>query len=200
VVKKAEHEKKVEEEREMEEQVLADKNWKSLKPLLLNSLEEINKEVLKGKGLISVWEKVDDIHYHEYVWVTKDKEEVSEINPHYFNAEYLEMTLPDIGVILISRNFKSSRAKPLITDDLCDEKVDSKKVDILAYSKYPISGLFKEEELINEYCGPCYFSRDAQSIPLVFNSKELENNINKAEDIILDKIIALHKKSLLDSH
>lgn len=197
----AEVEKREKEEKEVREKNLANKNWEDLKPLLINSLKEINKGILSNKGYINNWETVKGIHFHATKYTTQDDVEISGAYPHFINAEFLKMNIPGVGNIFIDRIFKSAKGTDFKNDYdkvdsfINDDKIDPKRV-YFSTSEWPnlYTGCpdFDKGSLNSRYTGPCHLF-DMESISLSFNPSELENNISKAEDIILKKIIALHK-------
>jgi hypothetical protein len=162
---------------EIKEQQLADKNWNEIKPLLLNSLRNINKEIFDNQGKISDWKEIKTERHAHISETHIDGEDQTWAYPHSYLVEASSINIKDIGDISLFRVFTE-----------------------YVYAHTPMSGWYTKGKTINipskSFC--ITISKDlcpekSKNLSLLFSNHALNEYSHKAEDIILDKIEKLHK-------
>lgn len=181
-----EHERKIEEqreieeeklahERELEEQRLADKNWELVKKQIINALEEANRVTLEGKAEISGWEiKNTGLHKHStHVGSQQDDWGIQDYykeHEHRSRIEAVELRLRGIGKIFLFRTLWCEERYQKLVGTWRREYVphlwdlflpaEYKELDIFEendeYRKYFGIKWLAEPELNEAYSLPCY--------------------------------------------
>jgi hypothetical protein len=189
--RKIEETKIAKKNKEIANQALADRNWQGLKPLLLNSLNTINKNLLDGKGSVSKWENVrTEKHSHKYEVSSRD--EVYEtyqhyVETHFFDAEVASLGINNIGAIRIFRLFTEYKYKVRSSEDHPIGKVIAKED---CRSKVFYINIGENIDYLDKL----------NSLSLLFNPSETGKNLLNIEEKIVEKIVKLHKETLLDNH
>lgn len=199
-LRQAEEEKKRELEAEWKEQKLVDKNWSLAKLQVLNFFQELNRDLLDGKGKVVRWEKKKTgNHLHSYEYYAG-----REGGPHGYNTatysywvfgEFAELQVANLGKIVVSRPIKYQKGG-------CNERDFSPMPGAKSWVYIGIfTSAMKEKVVYMNDERPAYPRElpcpKCENVSKVELTLPLDEITDQLKEVISEKLVILHEETLL---